>query len=176
MKRRPAEAAPLRPSNPGSAGRIVGDFLHVLRNQFYPDEQKAFYQQRSLLIQAITHPAAYLAARGVGLTEADHRKILTEQIRTIQHHGDTAAIRYFCRYFLHAIQQHMKFHGEDYYDSGKRIRDIADSALDSLKSRAASQALETTDRLAEINAIVRPPSRRKKPKAPEPSQPDLVGG
>ena len=159
-KRRPT--SPLRPSDPGAARRIVQDFLHVLRTQFYADKAKAFYQERAILIRAITWPAAYLAKRGVGLTEADHRQLLTDQIRTIQHHGDTAAIRYFCRYFLHVIQQHMKFHGEDYYDSGKGIRALAAGALDSLQARAAAGALETTDRLAEIHAAIRLPKRRKK--------------
>ncbi len=169
-------ALDLRPSDPGAAARICKDFLHVLRNQFYPDDQKGFYQQRWLLLKAITHPAKYLAMRGVGLTEADHRKILTEQIRTIQHHGDTRAIKLFGRYFLHCIQQHMKFHGEDYYDSGKTVRAIADQTVDSIRAQAASQALEVTDRLAEIHAAVRPPARRKKPAAAEPGQLDLFGG
>lgn len=161
-KPRKAPSLPLRPSEPGAARQIVQDFLHVLRNQFYSDKPKAFYQERGILIRAITWPAAYLAKRGVGLTEADHRQLLTDQIRAIQHHGNTAEIRYFCRYFLHVIQQHMKFHGEDYYDSGKGIRALAAGALDSLQAKAAAGALDTTDRLAEIHAAISIPKRRRK--------------
>jgi hypothetical protein len=35
---------------------LVEDYLHRLRNQFYPDNEKAFYQQRWLLIKAIHTP------------------------------------------------------------------------------------------------------------------------
>lgn len=152
----------LRPVDPGAAVRICRDFLHTLRSQFYADDEKAFFQQRWMLMKAISAPASYLAKRGVGLTEADHRKLLTEVIRTIQHHGDTRRIRLFGRYFLHCVQEHLKHHGEDYYDSGKALRSIADAAVDSIKAKAAAQALETTDRLAEIHAAIRPPKRRKK--------------
>ena len=168
--RHPRHAPDLRPTDPGAAGRIVRDFLGVLRNQFYPDDAKPFYQQRWMLIRAITYPASYLALRGVGLTEADHRSILTGQIRAIQHHGDTRAIRFFGRYFLHVIQQHMKFHGEDYYDSGKTIRALAAAGLGSIKAKAAAQALDTTERLAEISAAIRPPARRKKAACKQPEQ------
>lgn len=163
-RRRPSSAN-LRPVDPGVAERIVKDFLHVLRNQFYPDDAKAFYQQRWLLIKAISYPSSYLAARQVGLTEADHRKLLTEQIRAIQHHGNTRQIKFFGRYFLHVIQQHMVHHGEDYYESGKAIRAWADSALENLKTKAALQALDETDRLASLHASIAVPKRKKKPAA-----------
>lgn len=163
-RRKPPERE-LRPAEPGGASRIVQDFLHVLRNQFYADDPKGFFQQRWLLVRGISYPAKYLADRGVGLTEADHRELLTNQIRGIQHHGDTRAIRFFGRYWLHVIQQHMKHHGEDYYDSGKKLRQVADTAIESIRGQAAAQALEVTDRLAEIAAAIRPPTRRKKPAA-----------
>ncbi len=170
--RRPLKAfsTVLRPSSPGASTRIVQDFLHVLRNQFYPDDAKGFYQQRSLLIRGITYPASYLSERGVGLTEADHRRILTDQIRGIQHHGATQKIRFFGRYWLHVIQQHMRHHGETYYDSGKTIRTLAASGLDSIKAKAAASALDTTDRLAEIHAAIRLPARRKKQAQKRPEQ------
>jgi hypothetical protein len=159
-------APDLRPAEAGGASRIVQDFLHVLRNQFYSDDEKGFYQQRWLLMRGICHPAKYLAERGVGLTEADHRRLLTEQIRTIQHHGQTRSIRFFGRYWLHVIQQHMRHHGEEYYESGKKLRQVADAAVESLRVKAAAQALEVTDRLSEIATAVRPPARRKKRSAP----------
>jgi hypothetical protein len=159
-------APDLRPAAPGGASRIVQDFLHVLRNQFYADDTKGFFQQRWLLVRGICHPAKYLADRGVGLTEADHRKLLTDQIRAIQHHGSTSSIRFFGRYWLHVVQEHMKHHGEDYYDSGKKLRQVAEAAVDSIRASAATQALEVTDRLSEIATAVRPPARRKKRSAP----------
>lgn len=171
--RRKPQAPDLRPVAPGAAPRIIADFLHILRTQFYPDDEKGYFQQRWMLLRGITEPARYLAKRGVGLTEADHRKVLTEQIRTIQHHGNTRGIRYFGRYWLHVIQEHMKHHGEDYYDSGKQLRTVADAAVDSIKAKAALQALETTDRLAEIHAAIRPPSRKKKAAGSAAGQPEL---
>jgi hypothetical protein len=169
--RRRTAAADLRPVDPGVAERIVKDYLHTLRNQFYPDDAKAFYQQRWLLIRAISYPSAYLAERQVGLTEADHRNLLTEQIRGIMHHGNTRQIKHFGRYFLHVIQKHMAHHGEDYYESGKAIRAWAESALENAKAKAAIQAIDETERLAALHASIAVPTRKRKPAAP--AQPEL---
>ncbi len=48
---------------------LTASVLKVLRNQFFADlTDKQFYQEQSLLLQAITHPAAWLSLRGARLS------------------------------------------------------------------------------------------------------------
>ena len=158
---------------------LVKNYLHRLRNQFYPDDEKGFFQQRGILIDAITTPARWLDERHVRLPERRLCQILDEIIRGIQHFGETGKIQYFCRYFLHAVQLHMKHKGDTYYEEGKSLRFITDTALDVLtkKQRAKLADAEdaTTSRLAALNRLMRETSARKKNtvKAPK-TQLDLL--
>jgi len=54
---------------------IVRDYLHLIKNEFDAGDEWAFFQQRWLLIKAITYPAGWLDKRGVFLPETEHRKI-----------------------------------------------------------------------------------------------------
>jgi hypothetical protein len=138
---------------------LVKNYLHRIRKQFYPDDEKGFFQQRSLLIQGITHPAHWLNERGVRLPERRLCQILDEIIKGIMHHGATARIGYFCRYFLFTVQEHMKHKGDGYYEEGKSLRFITDTALENLskKQRAKLDDAQdqTTSRLADLNRLVR---------------------
>jgi hypothetical protein len=163
-----------------SDARFIRDYLHRLRTQFYPDDEKAFYQQRNMLIDAITTPARWLHERGVRLPDTRLRDILDTIIRTIQHHGNTSQITYFCRYFLHSVQQHMTHHGETYYNEAKSLRTILATAVEHLtrqqKTLLPAAQDQTTTRLAELNRLVRQTTaaRRRRTKAtPKTSQGEL---
>ena len=78
---------------------IVRDYLHLIKNEFHAGDERAFFQQRWLLIKAIT----YLAKRGVFLPQPDYRKILDTVISGIKDHGNRDTIRYFGRYLLSAF-------------------------------------------------------------------------
>lgn len=145
---------------------LVKNYLQRLRSQFYADDEKGFYQQRPVLIDAITTPARWLDDRGVRLPERRLSDILDEIIKSIMHFGSTGKIEYFCRYFLYAVQQHMKHQGERYYDEGKSLRFITDTALENLskkqRARLGDAVDPTTSRLAELNRLVRQTAVRKK--------------
>jgi len=136
---------------------LVKDTLHRLRKQFYPDDEKGFFQQRSMLVKAITTPAHWLDERGVKLPETRIRAILDEVIRGIMHYGATAEIKFFCRYFLFAVQEHMKHQGEKYYEEGKSLRFITDTAVENLtkkqRARMADAQDATTARLADLHRL-----------------------
>lgn len=138
---------------------LVKNYLHRLRNQFYPDDEKGFYIQRSVLIDGITTPARWLDERNVRLPERRLCQILDEVIKGIQNFGATGQIKFFCRYFLHAVQLHMKHQGDRYYEEGKSLRFITDTALENLskKQRAKLDDAQdqTTSRLADLNRLVR---------------------
>jgi len=158
---------------------LVKTYLRRLRTQFYPDDEKGFFQQRSLLIRAITHPAHWLDERGVRLPERRLCQILDEIIKGIMHHGATGKIEYFCKYFLHAVQQHMKHQGDAYYDEGKSLRFITDTAMENLTKKQREKLGDaqdaTTSRLADLNRLMRETAVKKKKAAKAPSaQLDLL--
>ena len=159
---------------------LVKKYLHRLRHQFYPDDEKGFFQQRTMLITALTTPARWLDERGVRLPVGRLDEILDDIVKTIMRHGDTARIGYFCRYFLHAIQQHMSHQGERYYEEGKSLRFITETALENLSSKQRAKLSEaqdpTTERLAELNRLLRQTSvKKRKASQPTATQPDLFG-
>lgn len=156
---------------------LVKDTLHRLRQQFYPDDEKGFYQQRSILVTAITTPARWLDERGVRLPEHRLRKILDEIIRGIMHYGATGQVQYFCRYFLFTVQEHMKHQGDHYYEEGKSLRFITDSAVETLtkkqRARLGDAQDATTSRLADLNRLLHETAVKKKKVTKAPSSKQL---
>jgi hypothetical protein len=152
-----------------AAETLVKRFLYQIRTKFYPDNEKGFYQERSLLLRAITHPAHWLKDRGVSLPEAKLEAILNEILRGIMHHGDTGKIGYFSAYLLKAVQAHMKHQGDRYYDEAKALRNIAESALSELTKKQRDRRPDALDpvtaQLADLNQLLRAtkPGRKKKP-------------
>jgi hypothetical protein len=139
--------------------QLVERFLRSIRNQFYKaPHEKLFYQEKFLLIQSITYPASYLQRRGVGLPAKRYEALLTTIIRTINTHGNLATVRSPGRYLLHAVQEHMRHHGEDYYEVGKRTRDAVADALMGLKPRTKGAAIQSANSpvaaLAETHRIL----------------------
>lgn len=149
---------------------LVKDFLYQLRSKFYPDDEKGFYQQRSLLIQSITHPASWLNDRNVRLPEKKLREILNDIMRGVMHFGDTGKIQYFARYYLHVTQQHMKHQGEVYYEQAKGLRTVTETAIDVLtkqqRARLPDAQDETTVRLAELHRLVQATAIRRRKATP----------
>ena len=145
---------------------LVKNYLHRIRNQFYPDDEKGFFQQRTVLIDAITTPARWLDERHVRLPERRLCQILDEIIKGIQNFGATAKIQFFCRYFLFAVQEHMKHQGDRYYEEGKSLRFITDTAMDALTKKQRAKLADaqdaTTSRLADLNRLVRATAAKKK--------------
>lgn len=160
------------------ADTLVKSFLHRLRSQFYPDDAKRYFQQEDMLTTAITTPARWLDDRGVRLPERRIEEILVGILRGIMHHGQTGRIGFFAGYFLKSVQEHMTHHGEDYYEEGKKLRLIVDTAVDNLTKKQASRLGDAQDRTtSELAALNRLHSslrhRKKKTTAKTASQPEL---
>lgn len=81
-----------------SAGDVLSDLLRAIRNQFYPDAPKAFYQQRDALILCLTRPAQWFSDRGVFFPEARYTRLIQDILQTIKRHGATGQIRWFPAY------------------------------------------------------------------------------
>ena len=161
-----------------AAETLVNRFLYQIRQKFYPDNHKGFYQEHKLLLRAVTHPAHWLKDRGVSLPEAKLEAILNEILRGIMHHGNTGNIGYFSAYLLKSVQDHMKHHGDEYYEQAKVLRNIVQTAAGEWTEKQRKQLPDamdqTTARLADLNSLVRAtkPGRRKKT-APAGTQLDL---
>lgn len=161
-----------------AADTFVKRYLYQIRTKFYPDNEKGFYQERTLLLRAITHPAHWLKDRGVSLPEAKLEAILNEILRGIMHHGDTGNIGFLSAYLLKAVQTHMSKQGDRYYDEAKALRNIASTALADLTKKQQARLPDALDpvtaHLADLNQLIRAtkPGKRKKA-APNGTQLDL---
>lgn len=151
-----------------AADTFVKRYLYQIRTKFYPDNEKGFYQERTLLLRAITHPAHWLKDRGVSLPEAKLEAILNEILRGIMHHGDTGNIGFFSAYLLKAVQTHMSKQGDRYYEDAKALRNIASTALADLTKKQQARLPDALDpvtaHLADLNQLIRAtkPGKRKK--------------
>jgi hypothetical protein len=157
--------APERPRQ--DVGRqIVDDLLGVIRGQFYPDA-KSFYQDRAFLQRnVVLWPAKWLDQRGVTLPPARYKEILLEVFTGIKQHGQTGAVRYWPGYLMKCVQDHFKHHGEDYYEEGKSVRNLAERAVmaAALAGKDRPVADDSVRQLAKAQALVALPKRQPKPK------------
>jgi hypothetical protein len=110
---------------------IVSDLMGAIRGQFYPDATAKEWLCDSHFIRRefVLYFASWLNKKGVTLKPERYKQILLERLQEVKQHGRTDAIRYFPGYLKHVLQQHLKFHGDDYYQEGKNLRAIAENAL-----------------------------------------------
>lgn len=144
------------------AETLMEDLLRHLRQQFYYGQTKPFQQQRKMLQEALTTPAAWLYARGVTLSEPRLREILMEIITGIKRHGDTGSIRFFAGYFLNCVQKHMKFNGDRYYQEGKAARNQVEKAMGAITAVPQAPVDNTCERLADLNRLVKAGAPKKR--------------
>jgi hypothetical protein len=169
---------------------FVEEMLRLIRREFFVQHtDKRFFQERSMLIQAITFPAHWMNDRGVRLPASGYRRILGTVIGTIKRHGNRAKIQRFSVYFLHSVQEHMKHHGDEYYAAAKAARPIS-AVLPAVTRQVRLGKVEnqaerfyengvTTAALSKIYTLLRSRGgRRKRPIQPDllPAFPPLSGG
>ncbi len=151
-----------------TAGDFVLEQLVLLRREFFKSAtNKQYFQQRPVLIQAITWPARWMNKRGAKLPASGYRRIIGTVISSIKQRGNVARIRRFSIYFLHSVQEHMKHHGDEYYEAAKDVRRIgqilprltASLGFDALKARHPDR---TTEDLAKLNRVLRSPGGRRR--------------
>jgi hypothetical protein len=170
---RPAPAAQPRQEPATKAQNLSSDlvetFLRILRDQFYfAAKERLYFQERHLLIKAITLPANYLATRGMtSEIPADrYRQIIMEVIQTVKGHGTMADAHSPARYFWKVMQSHLQHHGDEYYEEAKRTRDSAENiALGILKRCKIAPRDSTISDLDSLHRLVKSPGGRRPAKA-----------
>jgi hypothetical protein len=152
--------------------RFVEEMLRWIRREFFAKcDAKHFYQERPMLIQAITWPAEWMNRRGAKLPASGYKRILGTVIQTINRHGEQVKFRRFSLYFFKAVQEHMKHHGDEYYEAAK-CRSIG-AMLPAVTRHVRTGRAEdpTTEIMAQMNAVLRSPGGRRRRR--DSGQPDL---
>ena len=97
--------------------------LDQIKAQFYDHKQpeKRFYQDRRMLLYALTWPAKWLDQRGLPITPQSYQELIKRRLEDIQNHGEKQ-FRYFPRYLLKCIQDWFAHHGDELYEELKHVR------------------------------------------------------
>lgn len=149
---------------------LMQDWLAIIRNQICAGrEEKEFFAGLSMYKEALTHFAGKLNGMGVTLSPERYGAIVREVLYTIKLKGKLEEIKWMSRYVLHCFQQHWKIHGEGYYEEGKRLRGTVEKSLAKIAGlprlpdaqAAAVKAPDVVATLAQVNAIVSAPRKRK---------------
>lgn len=147
-----------------SAAELAEQMLQVVRREFFSGTpEKQFFQERNLLLQAVTYPADWLHRLGAELPAAEYRRILQTVIDTIREHGNRAKITRFSAYFLHAVQTHMQHHGEEYYIASKQLRPASTAVPGIVRElRVDDRTADVIATLVEVRRALRSKGGRKK--------------
>jgi hypothetical protein len=152
--------------------RFVEEMLRRIRREFFSQHtEKRFFQERQMLIQAITWPAEWMNRRGAKLPASGYRRILGTVIQTINRHGEQVKFRRFSLYFFKALQEHMNHHGDEYYEAAKCRSIGAMLPAVARDVRTGRGQDPTTAIMAQMNAVLRSPGGRRRRR--DSGQPDL---
>lgn len=152
---------------------ITDDLLALIRRQFYQGKDKEFYQQQDQLLQAVTYPAWWLSERGFSYPEGQYFDLVREILRTIALNGNVEQVRFFCRYLLTCVQEHMKHHGEEYLERAKGLQSVVDSVLHGLRKMAVpaeAQQLGQVAAMAEAHRVLLATKKTRKKQVAKPTE------
>jgi hypothetical protein len=157
-----------------AAPEFIKEQLAIIRRAFFAKlSEKRFFQERNLLLQAISFPAAHLKERyGVDTPLSLSRTILATVIDTIRTKGNCRGIERVSVYFLHCVQEHLKHHGEEYYNQAKAARTAEDFLPAVMRNVQVGVDPVTTRSLPELHRILKSRGGRKKQRAE--AQLDLI--
>jgi transposase InsO family protein len=156
------------------ASDILADLLSVIRNQFYPDDPKGWFQQRDAIILCLTRPAQWFSDRGVQFPPARYQQLIQDILQAIKRHGATAEIQWFPAYLGKAVEKYLVFNGDDLYREAKGARVLAELAMAKLKH--TDHQADVTAPLAEARRILLAARKKRPCKRPaSASQPPLPG-
>lgn len=153
-----------------SAGDVLSDLLRAIRNQFYADSPRAFFQQRDALLLCLTRPAQWFSDRGILFPPARYSRLLLDILQSIKRHGATGEIRWFPGYLGKAVEQYLIHNGDELYREAKAARNLAEIALSRIRTApaAVSEGDVITPLVLARQIILQ---ARKKSRAKRPAEP-----
>jgi len=103
---------------------IIENILAHIKKHFYSNNQsKCFYQDKHMLIYAITWPATWFEQRALRPSQSKYQQLIENILEQITLHGKPHLYqKYFPRYLLKCIQQWFYFKGQPLYEQLKHIR------------------------------------------------------
>lgn len=139
--------------------------LDQIKARFYRSNvsEKRFYQDRRMLLYALTWPASWLDQRALPITSQAYQKLISQRLEDIAKHGDpNRYCDYFPRYLLKTIQDWFAHNGEDLYEELKHIRNQFSNIEALLQQNTRKTAEDIVTPLAEAHAVLAVQNRRKK--------------
>lgn len=145
---------------------FVSEMLAQIHREFFRTlTDKQFFQERSLLKQAVTFPASHMQERfGAALPLIKYQQIIKTVIEAIRKHGNRNKIERFSAYFLHCVQEHMLHHGDSYYNeaknlaAGRRVSSVVSEAMKGIRPGY----VDDTKALAAAHVVLRSKGGRRK--------------
>lgn len=153
----------------------IESLLKNIRDQFYTQTtDKKFFQERTVLLLAITWPAQWLKERGVTWTAERYFQTIRDLLQEIKRHGATGQIKSFAGYLLYSVQDHFRHQSDLYCGEGKAMRSAWELAIgravNSTKLAQVREAEALVDEVAEAHRVLA--IGRPKPKAKKPAKTD----
>jgi uncharacterized protein YecA (UPF0149 family) len=139
--------------------------LDQIKTRFYRSNalQKRFYQDRRMLLYALTWPAKWLDRRALPITSQAYQNLLSDRLEDIATHGDPKRYQnYFPRYLLKTIQDWFAHHGEALYEELKHVRNQLYAIQTLLRQNNTQSTEDIVTPLAQAHAVLAVQNRRKK--------------
>jgi hypothetical protein len=149
------------------APEFLNEQLGLIRRTFFSKKtDRQFFQERELLQSAITYPAKHLKDRyGVKAPDSIYQNVLRTVIDTIVAKGNREKIQRFSVYFLHCVQEHLKHHGEEYYEAAKASQRLAEQLPEVMRNVRRGETERTADVLIELHRTLKSRAGRKRKSA-----------
>ena len=139
--------------------------IHI-RTNFYKNNETQYHRDKTMLLYALTSPAAWLHNHGLKTIPEHYQNILFEQLRQIRQHGHPDQYqKHFPRYLLKCLQQWLKHNHEQRHNQLKHLSYTIAQIAAKIENMPVDVDNHTTI-LAEAHEILRQNYRIKRPQPP----------
>ena len=147
--------------------QVRDPLLKEIKKRFYGKfPEPLYYRDQQQLIHAITWPCTWLKRRGLEITPAKYRQIISTVLANVDQHADRKKLDIFIpRYLLKSIQDYFRHNEETIYTELKSFRNILERlALDPGRNAQKSppQTVEV-DEISRLNELFKKGRKPKKP-------------
>jgi hypothetical protein len=133
--------------------------LDYIRAHFYANDDARYQRDKTMLLYALTWPAAWLDKHALKTTPEHYRSILVAQLRQIRQHGDPGHYgRHFPGYLLKCLQQWLRHNHEQLYNQLKHASHTIDQIADDIEGMNEQNH---TSVLAQAHELLRQNYRKK---------------
>ena len=125
---------------------------------------KRFYEDRRMLLYALTWPAKWMDQRGLQVGAQQYERLITERLKSIAQYGRPERYqRYFPGYLLKCLQDWFAYHGDELYEELKHVRNQLyriEALLNSQHTAEVAEDIVTP--MAKAHAILMSQCRHKR--------------